>query len=175
MEVDIFQVVGNEPRKLNMGGSSGNFAGAYYITLDKNQEYSEADIKALIAEKNIPDGALCVVYGDSDSSFAENNTKSSGGVYNTEEWITESGEWVAPVTGWYEIWMIGGGTGGLCISNVGFIAGGLSGRILSAVKYLQANQNVSVIIGAAGRGVVRQKDYDYGGHTSFDVSFLARE
>lgn len=78
---------------------------------------------------------------------------------NDEVWITESGEWTAPVTGWYEALLIGGGagfyidwdsTGG----NWYMASGGYSGSYISKLVFLEKNQNISVVIGAAGQDIV---------------------
>lgn len=93
---------------------------------------------------------------------------------NSEEWITESGEWVAPVSGWYDVLLFGGGNGGGINIPSFVVNGGASGEMKSIVVYLQKGQTVEVVIGAGGLGVLVSATgssnpiYSYlGGHTSF--------
>lgn len=74
--------------------------------------------------------------------------------YNTETWITESGTFTAPVTGWYAVWMIGGGTGGYVVASTRYASGGLSGTSDSFLEYIEAGTEVPVTIGAGSSGVI---------------------
>ncbi|MBD5585211.1 MAG: hypothetical protein HDQ88_09015 [Clostridia bacterium] len=69
---------------------------------------------------------------------------------NDEIWITESGEWESPITGWAQILLIGGGDGGLAGNYLA--QGGPSGSIHEALVYLSAGDKVTVNIGAGGLG-----------------------
>lgn len=93
-----------------------------------------------------------------------------GGVYNTEEWITESGNWVAPLTGWYKIKLIGGGHGGK--AYLGSLVSGSGGRVHEFLMYLLKNTSIPVIIGAGGIAQVHASPAEdtlasVGGSTTF--------
>lgn len=90
--------------------------------------------------------------------------------YNTEEIITESGTWTAPVTGYFEVMCINGGDGGL--SRPHDAIGGISGNITKKLKYYQKGTTVGVVIGSGGIGdkpssVTGGSDARSGGVTSF--------
>lgn len=81
-------------------------------------------------------------------------------VANDEIWLTVSGTWEAPVTGWYDVWLIGGG-GGSSYARDGDIRkvwSGSSGSYLFTLKYFAAGDIVDVTIGAAGKGHNDYKD-----------------
>lgn len=89
---------------------------------------------------------------------------------NSEELITESGEWVAPVSGWFEILLYDGGNSG-SISNYGTVSAGASGSIRRAMVYLTAGQSVPVVVGAGGVSPAKGANINIGGNTSFgDIS-----
>lgn len=91
--------------------------------------------------------------------------------YNTETWITESGTFTAPVTGWYAVWMIGGGNGGLLYNTRLILFSGPSGIEKEFLLHLTAGESVPVTIGAGGIGAVLDVDdapaSAWGGSTSF--------
>lgn len=108
---------------------------------------------------------------------------------NTGEWITESGEWLAPATGWYEVVCIGGGGGGGAGGERGGSAsasgggGGGCGLVSRAFVYLAEGSACDVVVGSGGAGAVAAyQAYSYelfavngndGGSTSFSVPGLA--
>lgn len=101
----------------------------------------------------------------------------SGGAaspYNTEVWITESGTWTAPVTGWYEVMLIGGGQGGYyeIESDYAHCQGGVAGNVIEKLVHFAQGQVVPVVCGSGGLGqqtpTTTARD---GGHTQFgDIS-----
>lgn len=111
-----------------------------------------------------PDGTTTVVDSTGLLSALGGNL-----LYNSEEWITESGTWIAPVTGWYDVWMIGGGQGALITASAYFIMGGISGNYVHSLLFFEAGSSVPVVIGAAGIGRVSDSDIPQrnGGITSF--------
>ena len=74
--------------------------------------------------------------------------------YNKEVLITESGTFIVPVTGWYEVWMIGGGGGAMVNTSGITVQGGNSGNALSTIRHYYAGQEIPVTIGAGGVGAV---------------------
>lgn len=94
--------------------------------------------------------------------------------YNSEQFITESGNWIAPIEAWYDVFLIGGGNGGVCNLYDKSCEGGISGRITRALIFLEKGQTVPVVIGAGGKGAgympstaAADLAYTGGGTTSF--------
>ena len=75
-----------------------------------------------------------------------------GGMPNSEQWLTESGIFTAPVEAWYELLLFGGGAGGMASKTYRLISGGNSGAIKRALVFLTAGQQVPVVIGAGSPG-----------------------
>lgn len=73
-----------------------------------------------------------------------------GGLYNTVEWVTVSGEWTASHDGWHEVLIINGGDAGGFAAM--FAIGGAAGARETFLIWLTAGQVVPVIIGAGGVG-----------------------
>ena len=73
---------------------------------------------------------------------------------NSEQWITASCTWEAPVTGWYNILAIGGGNGGRVHSSNIEAYGGASGEYKFATVFLKKGQKLSIVIGSGGIGSV---------------------
>lgn len=94
-----------------------------------------------------------------------------GGVYNTEEWITESGNYIVRISGWYWIFLISGGHGGYAPHGFGYALGGNSGKYFSKVMKLKAGEEIRVIIGSGGTGssLLDGPDIILPGETSFDT------
>ena len=73
---------------------------------------------------------------------------------NEEVWITASGTWTAPVTGWYDVLLIGGGDGTIAVTGPVrygyFFHGGKSGGYKTALVHFTAGDTVQVSIGAGG-------------------------
>lgn len=97
--------------------------------------------------------------------------------YNTEEIITESGTWTAPVSAWYEVTCIGGGGGSGCWLNILQVFGGGAGSRKTKLLYLEKGTQIPVSIGIGGTGTAGSPLVDiystYGGETSFgDISSL---
>lgn len=93
-----------------------------------------------------------------------------GTLYNTEEIITESGEWEAPVTGWYEVTVIGGGSGAFLDSRLTRGEAGKFGNRKTVLAYYQKGQQIAVTIGAGGLKLFSElanMQLTYGGPTSF--------
>lgn len=98
-------------------------------------------------------------------------------VYNAEEYILQSGDWVAPVTGWYAVTLVSGGWGGYVFgtSSQVNLYSGRSGYFIDQLVYLTKGQVVPVTIGAGGKGVYKPDtsynvdDYNLtiGGNTTF--------
>lgn len=91
---------------------------------------------------------------------------------NSETWITESGEWVAPVTGDYDLLLIGGGCGGIYITAREQAIAGASGELHNELIRLNAGDTASIIIGIGGISRVHTSGADtdltaLGGKTSF--------
>lgn len=90
---------------------------------------------------------------------------------NSEELITESGEWTAPVAGWYSVFSIDGGEGGHVYPANKSATGGHGGRFKTFLMYFLKGQKVSIVIGAGGIGYVGNgpiPDSIYGGRTTID-------
>lgn len=87
------------------------------------------------------------------SFIVDDLTNPSAGVapYNTEAWITSSGTWTAPVTGWYDVWLIGGGMGSAAAA-ASTLYPGSSGYYYSFIVHLTKGQKIPVTIGAGGIG-----------------------
>ncbi|MBD5585213.1 MAG: hypothetical protein HDQ88_09025 [Clostridia bacterium] len=128
---------------------------------------------------NMPEGALVVTPDDGAGSPIEalraelaalQADVKKRGLYNQEVWITESGEWTAPVTGWYEVLLIGGGSGGAARMNstASTCTGGGSGGYLTRLVRLESGQKVSVTVGAGGAGI-KDNPTNYGSPTQFGV------
>lgn len=142
---------------------------------DGEIDFSDEEQVAEIA-KDMPISGV-VFYDDPDSPDTPNDNIYINGIYNTKEIITESGEWTAPVTGWYKVTCISGGQGGKIINTTTIFAqGGDSGKIVSDYLFLEKNDSVSVTIGAGGIGKIFQNgdtslnDFERdcnGGETSF--------
>ena len=76
-----------------------------------------------------------------------------GGMPNSELWITESGEFTVPLTGWYMLFVIDGGSAGGFpdTSNSLFVAnGGAGGARKWHFAYLTEGSSIPVTIGAGG-------------------------
>lgn len=93
---------------------------------------------------------------------------------NTEEWITESGEWIAPVTGWYEVLLIGGGHSGYGSAYDWAMEayGGHSGALYLVFLYFNAGDTIPVNIGSGGvpyivQAYPMQIGQGAGSHTTF--------
>ena len=95
------------------------------------------------------------------------------GPYNKEIWITTSGDWVAPVTGYYDIWAIGGGSGGYvylrATDNYRELMGGTSGSYVYSIMKFNAGDIVPVTIGSGGIGQLGtlNNSVRWGGDTKF--------
>lgn len=109
-----------------------------------------------------------------EKQFAEN------AVYNDKILITESGEWEAPVTGWYKILAVGGGSGGHINyfpgsnNNISaaIIMNGASGSYVHNVIKLEKGEVVQVTIGAGGNGSIRNSNViEIAGSNSGDTIF----
>lgn len=98
-------------------------------------------------------------------------------VYNAEEYILQSGDWVAPVTGWYAVTLVSGGFGGYVFGTAAQkgLYSGRSGYFIDKLVFLTKGQVVPVTIGAGGKGVYKPDtsynvdDYNLtiGGNTTF--------
>lgn len=85
---------------------------------------------------------------------------------NDEIWITQSGTFTAPVDGWYEVLLIGGGNGGI-VTDYGLF-GGQGGSIYQRLVHLTAGTEVQVIIGTGGIGDLQGRYLpSLGGSTTF--------
>lgn len=96
---------------------------------------------------------------------------------NSEEWITESGTFTAPVDGLYAGEMWSGGWGSIAETGVGAIIGGNSGSWKRFFVYLTAGQQIPVVVGAGGAGKMLDAlsvPANIGGDTSFgDITVSA--
>lgn len=103
---------------------------------------------------DLPVGAFVHVLKENGVDDETINTivKKIGGTYNTEEIITESGEWEVPVSGWYEILAIDGGNGSQVFFSNWSVNGGYSGNYKKAFKYFEKGEVLSITIGAGGKG-----------------------
>lgn len=118
----------------------------------------DAEAQAALAAQMPPGGFITAPVDDYDANIGNIViTNIYNQAYNSEEWITESGEWTAPVTGWYNGLLIGGGDGGngnlINNNNSRFAKGGDSGNYKSFLIYLTEGKSVPVIIGSGGIGV----------------------
>lgn len=101
-----------------------------------------------------------------------------GGVPNSREIVTVSGDWEAPVSGYYSILAIDGGDGAYVYINNKSCEGGASGAYKQAVTFFEKGQIVPITIGSGGTGFVGNgaPDSRKGGKTSIgDVDFSAYE
>ncbi len=108
-----------------------------------------------------PDGVTTEVTGDGLLSALGGNLR-----LNSEAWITTSGQWVAPLTAWYEVLLYGGGCGGYVQPTYFVAGGGSSGRVKSALVHLAEGQAVPVVIGAGAAGAYKA-GMRAGGETTF--------
>lgn len=108
-----------------------------------------------------PDGTTTTVDGTGLLSAIGENLQA-----NSEEWITESGTWTAPVTGWYGLFLIGGGNAGFYNHDFNITHGGNSGGIEERIVHYSKGDVVSVVIGAGGVGTTTGTMVN-GGNTSF--------
>lgn len=91
--------------------------------------------------------------------------------YNSEEWVTESGTWTVPVSGWYEILAIDGGYGAKVSFSNWSVNGGYSGNYKKTLKYFEKGEVLSITIGAGGKGFMEgvtpgTTDITIGGETT---------
>ena len=141
-------------------------------------------MKTKIAEEIIKNSGIVQESPKDDKAYIQKNgswedaMNSLGGhmMYNTEEWITTSGTWTAPVTGWYDVLTFdGGGNGTVSIINSTLvrIESGNSGSMRGGTVHLCQGEEIEVVIGAgAPSGELRQPAKD-GGATSFGGKTLA--
>lgn len=112
-------------------------------------------MKRVIKQK-MEDGSLQVVSQNITVPIAEwqalKKKVEEGTLYNSEEIITESGEWIAPVMGWYAVLLIGGGSGGVYYTVDKIASSGVSGARTRYLVWLQKGQAVSVVVGAGSPG-----------------------
>lgn len=87
-----------------------------------------------------------------DGSFEQVAQFIMASPYNSEETITESGEWTVPVSGWYEITIINGGDGAVSPEAISYGDPGNSGAKETFLQFLQKGQVVSISVGAKGLG-----------------------
>lgn len=88
------------------------------------------------------------------------NAPTSGGGFNTIEYITTSNSaYIPPVTGWYKITIVGGGGGGGGSSNYYSSlgggsggGGGAAGKAKVIYQYLAQDDLISITIGSYGAG-----------------------
>ncbi|WP_165076985.1 MULTISPECIES: phage tail assembly chaperone [unclassified Desulfovibrio] len=94
---------------------------------------------------------------------------------NSEQWITESGTFKAPMEGWYAVLCIDGGSGGLYNIPFSGLAGGNSGAVYSGMVYLKKGESVEITVGAGGLGATTSQGYGLinGGKTKFGDFGLA--
>lgn len=84
-----------------------------------------------------------------------------GLVYNTEEVITESGEYTVPVSGYYEVTCIGGGNGGYLNSNNSYSSEApLSGGFITKILYLEKGEKHNIVIGSGGTTTTNKDEYE---------------
>lgn len=118
------------------------------------------------------DGKLAASLGEGLANDENGAIFNLAPVFNRRVYITESGDWEAPVTGWCKLQLISGGDGGVANVSTGGTWGGLSGIYLDAFARLQKGQIIPVTIGAGGIGKSgTSSSVAVGGHTSFgDIS-----
>lgn len=75
------------------------------------------------------------------------------GIYNDQEFITQTGTWTAKVTGYHLVMIIDGGEGGY-IRDDGLGYGGVGGMPQCHLVHLVKDQQVPVTIGAAGQAII---------------------
>lgn len=170
---------GTDGIKIN-DGTESNLASDITITADPSVcitlhdgqiDFDDPEQIEEITE-NLPNGQL--VASDCCDNCPDDAVYINGN-WNTEEWITESGPWTAPVTGWYEVMVIGGGEGGLVFDDRTpriSATGGASGEIYEGLRYYNKGQIIPVTIGAGGVGIIVEwgtyTTARYGGDTLFD-------
>ena len=136
-------------------------------------------MKTKIAEEIIKNSGIVQESPKDDKAYVQKNgswedaMNSLGGhmMYNTEKWITTSGTWTAPVTGWYDVLAFdGGGNGavpygpngtGIRLESVGF------GAKHSGIVHLNQGEEVEVIVGAGAPSGGMPQQGRNGGVTSF--------
>lgn len=136
----IYQLIEQDGEKTLVEVPSGGGSEAWGKYVEGTIPNDPSDIIA-----NLPVGAFVV----DDTSATESRPLA---LYNDEIWITESGTFTVPYSGWYEVLLIGGGEGSdtykdstryRCLS-------GRSGRYKSVLVKLTADSEVDVTIGAGG-------------------------
>ena len=75
--------------------------------------------------------------------------------FNSEETITESGTWTAPVEGWYDVTCVSGGGGATATKRessnfIAYIRGGIGCTIQKGLVFLNKGEKVPVTVGAGG-------------------------
>lgn len=98
----------------------------------------------------MPDGITTTVDGLGKISALGGNLR-----LNDEIIITESGEWEVPVTGWYDVLIIGGGNGGVCLlgyNGTWMTSGGYAAARNRKLFYFEKGAKIPVVIGVGGQG-----------------------
>lgn len=141
----------------------------YDGTIDFDNEEQVAEIEENLAVGKIVASNCCKTETPADEAVYIN------GLYNTKEIIDESGDWIAPVTGWYRITCIGGG-GGANIHVNGTVAdygsAGNTGGFKKEIRFYNKGQVIPVTIGAGGSKAISYQGQSgnstLGGITVFD-------
>lgn len=92
-----------------------------------------------------PDGVTTTVDEDGLLSALGGNL-----LLNSEQWITESDTFTAPVDSLYDVLAIDGGPGGAVAPQNTSVQGGRSGAYKRAQVYLRAGQPLQITVGAGG-------------------------
>lgn len=142
--------------KLNVDNNAVGGTFLYDGTIDFDDEEQVAEIT-----EDIPDGTIVAFDCCSDPDCPTGNDPVYiNGIYNTKEYITETGSYIAPVTGEYKITIIDGGSGAYVFSyGTSFsLHSGDTGRVKETFVKLNKGQEIPVVIGAAGIGVFSKTD-----------------
>lgn len=154
---------GTDGIKIN-DGTESNLASDITITADPSvcitlhEGQIDFDDPEQIEEitENLPNGQL--VASDCCDNCPDDAVYINGN-WNTEEWLTEGGEYEVPVTGWFNLLLIGGGAGAhvnWSSTNRNWYAavGGYSGSYIHKNVFLEKGSKIPVIIGAAGENII---------------------
>lgn len=162
--------------------------GAFYIFLPTMQwrmigEFATQDMKDYVKEAGGltvgSDNTISISCG-SGLALAAGRIVNAAPVFNTEKVLTTSGSWIAPLSTWYHVKLIGGGCGGLGslkdltnrYQELG-AEGGDSGGCEEFIRFYEKGELVSYAIGAGGIGQIlvgsnTVPESLYGGVTTFD-------
>lgn len=114
----------------------------------------EIKIKSGSPSLRINGGEEATLAGDVTITSTDVDVVTEPVVYNSELIIEESGDFTVPVSGWYDITVIGGGGGGRGVFDGGgySMQSGTAAKRNNVLRYLEKDAVIPVEIGAGGSG-----------------------